>query len=136
MLSDDPFESTVQSKFDSTPIVVCDECSHSGAYPKKYLEIKASSLRSDYQPSDSRLAQIGLLLAEANQDLERYSDEIAHLQHSTEALQPCRSQLQRCRDQYRYFVSPIRRIPIELWTNIFYLCCEGDAKDVDIHGDG
>lgn len=132
MLSDNPFDFTAPIKIEDSLITLCHKCNHSVPSFRKYSKVKASALHSSHQPSDAHLAQIGLLLAEADLDLERSSSLIYRLQKCLSKLQRNRNYLGKCRDQYRAFISPIRRVPVEIWIDIFYECCKDEINGADI----
>lgn len=132
MLSDNPFDFTAPIKIEDSLITLCHKCNHSVPSSRKYSKVKASALHSSHQPSDAHLAQIGLLLAEADLDLERSSSLIYRLQKCLSKLQRNRNYLGKCRDQYRAFISPIRRVPVEIWIDIFYECCKDEINGADI----
>lgn len=113
------------------PIVLCDACNHEFAPPRAYPSLKKHSLHSNYQPDESNASTIFATLSEIEQDLERYQDEMDRLQDLMDQLEYDRNRLQKYQNQYTYFVGSIRRIPVEIWSDIFYSCCEDEANALE-----
>ncbi|KAK7472409.1 hypothetical protein VKT23_000523 [Stygiomarasmius scandens] len=101
----------------------------------------SQKLSSCYIPSDAELAEIPSLLEAKHwqQDIDHYSCEIDRLSAILAALRARRDELQRDMDQYKAFISPFRRIPAEILTEIFsFCCCDGElnAYGLEISRDG
>ncbi|KAK7464363.1 hypothetical protein VKT23_006530 [Stygiomarasmius scandens] len=87
--------------------------------------LETEKLSSSYIPSDVELEQIPSILKakRLQQNLDRYNHEIEKLSDMLAALRAQRDNLQHDMDQYKAVISPARRIPIEVLTDIFSFCC-------------
>ncbi|KAK7440036.1 hypothetical protein VKT23_017287 [Stygiomarasmius scandens] len=90
------------------------------AKPAAYSD---AQLRSMHVPSDAHVALLKPLVVECRYDLARYTEEIDRLTHVLAILKERRSQLQQYTDPYEFFVSPIRKLPTEVLTEIFSWAC-------------
>jgi len=74
-------------------------------------------------PSDAHVALLKPLVVGCRHDLARYTEKIDRLTHVLAILKERRSQLQQYTDPYEFFVSPIRKLPAEVLTEIFSWAC-------------
>ncbi|KAJ7588549.1 hypothetical protein C8J56DRAFT_755104, partial [Mycena floridula] len=72
-------------------------------------------------PSYMEHCQVEAHLAAAEADIERYDDEIAFLSRMLESLKQHREIREQDRFNYKAVLSPSRRAPMEIWTQIFVL---------------
>ncbi|KAJ6467671.1 hypothetical protein C8R47DRAFT_1056072 [Mycena vitilis] len=84
-------------------------------------------LRSNAVPPD--VGSFRSTILEAPAELARYDDEIGRLQKALEKLIADRGILAEYADRCRSVLSPIRRVPPELWAEIFEMCSPDEAGD-------
>ncbi|KAK7472439.1 hypothetical protein VKT23_000554 [Stygiomarasmius scandens] len=98
-------------------------------------------LSSSYIPSDTDVAQILSILESKHcqQNIDRYNFEIERLSDILAVLEAQRDNLQHDMDRYKAVVSPVRRLPVEILTEIVSICCcnsESDAYGLEISLEG
>ncbi|ESK84809.1 hypothetical protein Moror_518 [Moniliophthora roreri MCA 2997] len=107
---------------DGTGITLCDICGHRFHSPRPQ-PVPMEILHPDYIPSASEISQICRVIGEEEEELKEYESEISRLRTVLDKLEAERLDL-KGRIRYRKcVVSPIRRIPNELWTIIFDFLC-------------
>ncbi|KAL0570235.1 hypothetical protein V5O48_011731 [Marasmius crinis-equi] len=80
-------------------------------------------LRSSSIPSEPEKAtQLELLDVEAN-TLRQYDEQIEEITETLRKLQSERNSLQKRMDSREQYLSSQRRLPVELWTRIFFQAC-------------
>ncbi|KAJ7588546.1 hypothetical protein C8J56DRAFT_889319 [Mycena floridula] len=78
-------------------------------------------LHSSFVPSDSDMNESRTLLLDADANIQRFDDKIARLQSTLASLKFHRDLRERDRNSYKALGSLFRRIPFEIWTQIFAL---------------
>ncbi|KAK7439814.1 hypothetical protein VKT23_017389 [Stygiomarasmius scandens] len=91
---------------------------------KPYLPITIDRFRSMDMPSETEIAQMRPLVDECQLELDNYSEEIEKLSEILTTLKRKRDELQAYRDRQTSFFSPVRKLPVEILTEIFSLCCD------------
>ncbi|KAK7472440.1 hypothetical protein VKT23_000555 [Stygiomarasmius scandens] len=87
--------------------------------PNHFPPIEENQLSSSYMPTDSEVSQIIPVIHEMQKDVDRLSKLISELQSH-------KDDVQRNLDHCRAVVSPVRRVPVEILTEIFSLCTYED----------
>ncbi|KAF5336686.1 hypothetical protein D9758_015676 [Tetrapyrgos nigripes] len=90
-------------------------------------------LHSTYIPSNSEIMQVHTRIESANHDLDLYEAEIEKLLQTLSTLKQQRNELQRHRNCCRAVVSSFRRIPPELWAEIFLFALDNQPLLVAEH---
>ncbi|KAK7472417.1 hypothetical protein VKT23_000531 [Stygiomarasmius scandens] len=93
--------------------------------------LENEKLSSSYIPSDTDLTHIPFILKAEHwqQGIERYDREIDTLSDILTTLKARRDDFQREMDRYKAVVSPVRRIPVEIWIDIFsFACCDRESR--------
>ncbi|KAI3610540.1 hypothetical protein WG66_006850 [Moniliophthora roreri] len=96
-------------------IILCDKC-HAAIQCNTSTTIY--TLRSDYVPSDSEIAQIRTSIEEDEDTLKRCQAEINRLREVVETLKE-KIRIEKRIQQQRASIHPIRRVPMELLEIIF-----------------
>ncbi|KAF9255540.1 hypothetical protein L218DRAFT_844674, partial [Marasmius fiardii PR-910] len=86
-------------------------------------------LHSSHAPSDVDASQMLKLLEEEMEELKQYTDNIAYLCQKLEDLQIGKQKLEDHITQRRSTLSAWRRVPVELWEDIFTYACSFSASD-------
>lgn len=104
--------------------MVCKNCdiSFQTLSKAKAADLEAR-LRCNHRASSLESAQFADLLSEVKNDYFRCDTEISRLHSMIIHLENKRGQLKRRMEGYQSLVSPIRRLPTEVLTNIFFRCC-------------
>ncbi|KAF5336683.1 hypothetical protein D9758_015679 [Tetrapyrgos nigripes] len=84
-------------------------------------------------PSNSEITQVHTRIESANHDLDLYEAEIEKLSQTLSTLKQQRNELQRHRNCCRAVVSSFRRIPPELWAEIFLFALDNQPLLVAEH---
>ncbi|KAK7470197.1 hypothetical protein VKT23_001635 [Stygiomarasmius scandens] len=89
----------------------------------------------NYLPSESETAQISAVVQDCQRDFDRYDSEIRYLSRALDELKKQKAKLQNFMDENRSIISTLRRIPVEVLTQIFeWTCIDGglaiSEKDV------
>ncbi|KAK6996922.1 hypothetical protein R3P38DRAFT_3068501 [Favolaschia claudopus] len=82
----------------------------------------AQHLGTNYCPSDDEVLELKNLIAEPIRQLLTLDEEISQLQRSIEKLQEKRKTLSTYVDEHKALISPIRRIPQDVLSEIFFAC--------------
>ncbi|KAL0059605.1 hypothetical protein AAF712_013656 [Marasmius tenuissimus] len=98
-----------------------------------YPPISREQLRTDYLLSDSIRTEMFLIIAHEEQDLERYQTEIKRIKSLLNQLEQARTELENRIAQHRSFHSVIRRVPEELWVEIFVDCVQLTSRSSPCH---
>uniref|UniRef100_A0A0W0FLM7 F-box domain-containing protein n=1 Tax=Moniliophthora roreri TaxID=221103 RepID=A0A0W0FLM7_MONRR len=102
---------------------LCNRCDAEFTPRALYPPIATDVLRTNYNPERTLVDTTRGFLHDEEQELALYDEEIARLQQVLESLQSKRRALsQRYRDR-RSFISPMRRLPTELFLSIFENVC-------------
>ncbi|KAK7001446.1 hypothetical protein R3P38DRAFT_3049167 [Favolaschia claudopus] len=86
------------------------------------LSTFAQHLGTNYCPSEDEVLEVKNLIAEPTRQLLTLDEEISQLQKSIEKLQEKRKTLSTYVDEYKALISPIRRIPQDVLSEIFIAC--------------
>uniref|UniRef100_A0A0W0F3Z4 F-box domain-containing protein n=1 Tax=Moniliophthora roreri TaxID=221103 RepID=A0A0W0F3Z4_MONRR len=106
--------------------VLCDRCKaelHTTEHPLPPRDWVHSG--SNHLLSEPEVAQTLAFIKDEEQDMELYDKEFARLLRLMDLLLQARFALQARLDQRRNLLSPMRRIPNEVWANIFEHVCNG-----------
>ncbi|KAK7439831.1 hypothetical protein VKT23_017403 [Stygiomarasmius scandens] len=105
--------------------ILCQRCNAEISIDvKPHPPITIQRFRSLDTPSDVEVAQIRPVIKDCQRDLDRYSEEIQKLSETLATLKRQRDELQTYRDRQSSFISPVRKLPVEILANIFSLCCD------------
>ncbi|KAF5352987.1 hypothetical protein D9758_007964 [Tetrapyrgos nigripes] len=100
--------------------VLCDRCQSKLTVEERTPSPPLQEMfRSTYKPSDVEISQVNSLIESANRDLERYDAEIRKVAETFLILRKRRDDLLHYRDRCYSIVSSFRRIPAEIWTEVF-----------------
>ncbi|KAK7026076.1 hypothetical protein VNI00_015722 [Paramarasmius palmivorus] len=88
-------------------------------YPKDLLEL----LRFNVLPSETDASKTALFLQDVESELRRYDEELSRLRLVSEQLEIQRKELLKKADQHRSWLSPIRKLPVEVLQTIFLDTC-------------
>ncbi|KAK6996924.1 hypothetical protein R3P38DRAFT_2447328, partial [Favolaschia claudopus] len=83
----------------------------------------ASRLGTNYCPTRDEIRDIQRLIAEPTRQIDSLNEAIAHLQKALEKLEQNRTDLETYVEKHKALISPIRRIPLEILSEIFILVC-------------
>ncbi|KAK7455241.1 hypothetical protein VKT23_011113 [Stygiomarasmius scandens] len=108
----------------SQTTTLCERC-HSELIvgEKPNLPFSDDYFRSMYFPSASEISDISSTIMDCQHDLDRYDQEIKRLSKTLANLKERRRNLQAHTDRCRSFCSSVRKIPVEVLTEIFLWCC-------------
>ncbi|KAG7089958.1 hypothetical protein E1B28_011583 [Marasmius oreades] len=81
----------------------------------------------NYAPSSTEASLLSEWIEEAESEHGRYTGEIDRLRSIMKKLERERAYLQRYIDEYRTLLSPIRKLPPEILTEIFSLHCQAPS---------
>ncbi|KAL0578311.1 hypothetical protein V5O48_003688 [Marasmius crinis-equi] len=88
----------------------------------RHPPISRDEFRSDYAIPKSRQADILLIISDEERDIGRYKSEIRRLQCAVEDLEREQRTLEEQVENRRSYLSILRRVPEELWVEIFSYC--------------
>ncbi|KAK6977593.1 hypothetical protein R3P38DRAFT_3123731 [Favolaschia claudopus] len=83
----------------------------------------ASRLGTNYCPTRDEIRDIQQLIAEPTRQIDSLNEAIAHLQKALEKLEQNRTDLETYVEKHKALISPIRRLPPEILSEIFILIC-------------
>ncbi|KAK7473291.1 hypothetical protein VKT23_001387 [Stygiomarasmius scandens] len=92
-------------------------------------------LHSASMLSDIEVAQTSLLMQDVQREIDRYDEEIDRLSITLEKLKVTRDSLQNHKDRYSLVCAPVRKLPLEILTEIFERCCEDGGLLIYRFGD-
>ncbi|KAJ7588548.1 hypothetical protein C8J56DRAFT_889321 [Mycena floridula] len=110
-------------------ILLCPKCHHKIPRIQQTIPDPAH-LHSTFVPSDFDISESRTFLADANDDIQRYDDEITCLTATLESDKSQRALPEEDRKLYRALRSSIRRIPFEIWAEIFAFTMTGEPNDL------
>ncbi|KAI3616068.1 hypothetical protein WG66_013836 [Moniliophthora roreri] len=91
-------------------------------------------LRSNEYPSEAEIAQMKAVLEAEEHQMEQYDREISHLLQSLSVMQEERKDLERRIRDRRSWFSPVRKLPVEILTEIMALALLSEGGySLDIH---
>ncbi|KAF5346420.1 hypothetical protein D9758_012745 [Tetrapyrgos nigripes] len=115
---------------------LCHQCGHA---LKLKLRVRAvdnlEKIRSGHVPESSEYDMICQLIKEGDEDVERYQKEIHALRSTTAKIERDKQALETYLLDLRCMISPIRRVPTEVMTEILrQVCCtvNGESSDKKI----
>ncbi|KAK7033532.1 hypothetical protein VNI00_012756 [Paramarasmius palmivorus] len=103
--------------------VLCDRCNASVQYPNFPTSYK---VRSDYVPTNRDVNEALASIEELKEALRHYDTEVEKIQGVLESLKAGRAQLERQISEQNAILSPLRRVPVEIYHKIFSLVCYAD----------
>ncbi|KAJ7593833.1 hypothetical protein C8J56DRAFT_925291 [Mycena floridula] len=109
-------------------ILVCQKCNHEFP-PIQRTILDPACFHSNRIPSDIDFNDSRGYLAVADADIQRYDEEIASLTATLKSLKFHRDIREQDRQSYKALASPFRRIPNEIWIQIFAWSMTGDGSD-------
>ncbi|KAJ7589519.1 hypothetical protein C8J56DRAFT_1049165 [Mycena floridula] len=108
--------------------ILCHSC-RSEIHTAERVELK--QLRAGhYVPSAVEQVDISNYLVDAERDIRLYSQEIDRVSAILDSLQSQRQVRRNDTLIFRGALSPIRRVPMELWKQIFAQCLDGSPQDI------
>ncbi|KAF5346421.1 hypothetical protein D9758_012742 [Tetrapyrgos nigripes] len=104
---------------------LCHQCGHA---LKLKLPVRAvdnlEKIRSGHVPQSSEYDMITQFIKEGDEDVERYQKEISALQSTAAKIERDKKALETYLLDLRCMISPIRRVPMEVMTEILrQVCC-------------
>ncbi|KAK7037780.1 hypothetical protein VNI00_010741 [Paramarasmius palmivorus] len=122
---------TTLSDQEPSPTLLCPECFYTfNAHRKICSPVTLEKIRTNHLPTPSEASLIQEWIADTTKDFERYDAEIDRLLGILRKLMREKEYLLRYTDEYRTLLSPIRRLPPEVLTQIFELLCCQDEPSV------
>ncbi|ESK90985.1 hypothetical protein Moror_16383 [Moniliophthora roreri MCA 2997] len=108
-----------------TSISLCSKCNNTFNISEShtYPPVSINDFRSNVVPSAEDRVRISEIIADEERELARYSQDIIRLRRIVDQLELERSTLQTRITHRRSFISSRRRLPSELWSDIFDLAC-------------
>ncbi|KAF9266435.1 hypothetical protein L218DRAFT_985579 [Marasmius fiardii PR-910] len=112
----------------ASPTILCKECKFTFLPHRKISwHFTSKNLRENYVPNSTEASLLTDWIDEAESEKERYTLQIDKLRSILEKLEVEKAYLQRYIDEYRTLLSPIRKLPPEILTEIFLLCCQAPS---------
>ncbi|KAK7060162.1 hypothetical protein VNI00_000926 [Paramarasmius palmivorus] len=105
-----------------TPTTLCDTCQHKLVPNKQCIHhppISVDALRSGRVYSDAEREETAAILELERDELRRYDEELDRLHRIVEKLEVERNVLRRNIASRENYISPIRRVPFEVWEKVF-----------------
>ncbi|KAJ8092534.1 hypothetical protein PM082_023787 [Marasmius tenuissimus] len=100
---------------------ICRTCKFTPSI--RYPPISKDQFRKEFAIPDATLIQMASIIEEEEErDIEHCNGEILRLQNILESLQSEKKALEEQVAQRRSYISPMRRVPHELWVEIFSMC--------------
>ncbi|KAK7026071.1 hypothetical protein VNI00_015717 [Paramarasmius palmivorus] len=93
-------------------------------YPKDLSE----TLRFNGVPSDTDASKTTLFLRDVETELQRYDEELSRLRLLSQQLEIQRKELLKKAVQHRSWLSPIRKLPVEILQTIFLYTCPTNSS--------
>ncbi|KAJ3881003.1 hypothetical protein F5051DRAFT_322818, partial [Lentinula edodes] len=90
----------------------------------------AQILNTNHLPSHAQRKEIETFLSEPQQELSRLETEISRVQVILDDLQSQRAKVKSYVETHRGLLAPIRRLPVEVLTEIFVLCLSTERYPV------
>ncbi|KAJ3859712.1 hypothetical protein EV359DRAFT_86111 [Lentinula novae-zelandiae] len=90
----------------------------------------AQILNTNHLPSHAQRKEIETFLSEPQQELSRLETEISRVQVILDDLQSQRAEVKSYVETHRGLLAPIRRLPVEVLTEIFVLCLSTERYPV------
>ncbi|KAJ3901230.1 hypothetical protein F5879DRAFT_969250 [Lentinula edodes] len=90
----------------------------------------AQILNTNHLPSHAQRKEIETFLSEPQQELSRLETEISRVQVILDDLQSRRAEVKNYVETHRGLLAPIRRLPVEVLTEIFVLCLSAERYPV------
>ncbi|KAF9263963.1 hypothetical protein L218DRAFT_958798 [Marasmius fiardii PR-910] len=108
--------------------ILCGRCQHvanNNYHPddRRFQTIEPRFLHSDYVPSDIEISKLKDALKEAEQEIERYEEDLAVLRQTLDRIEKAKSAVEITSMKRRAALSAQRRIPAEIWEKIFSILC-------------
>ncbi|KAK7461786.1 hypothetical protein VKT23_008218 [Stygiomarasmius scandens] len=123
--SDIESDSESSEEVDFSPIILCAECLHTFSCSKRtYDSATLAKVRAKYIPADPETAGIQMQIEDLDKDLSKYDLEIKWLERALKKLKRQRDSLKRCQAECETLLSPIRRLPPEILSQIFDYHCQ------------
>ncbi|KAJ8088632.1 hypothetical protein AAF712_007302 [Marasmius tenuissimus] len=104
---------------------ICNHCGHE--LRTEAIPVPAHFFRYDFVPSSREAIDIAAVLEVESHELCRYDGEIAAIALLKERLEEGRARLHARIEQRRAVLSPVRRVPSEIWQMIFSWVCLSEA---------
>ncbi|KAK7448878.1 hypothetical protein VKT23_013610 [Stygiomarasmius scandens] len=91
------------------------------------LPIDPSQFRAPY-PSDAKVSQVQQQIHDARSLIDQCDLEIGRLRSTISLLEEQKKRITRRIDEYHALISPVRKIPVEIWTEIFSIFLEDSCN--------
>ncbi|KAJ7585167.1 hypothetical protein C8J56DRAFT_1053559 [Mycena floridula] len=116
-----------------TTLSLCDECHHCIVLPERTRMLSTSPLsHALYSPDENEQQQALKSIWEADQDIGQLEEAMGRVSRILESLTRCRDERARDRSTFRALLSPLRRIPNEIWIKVFPWTVQGTAADLTL----
>ncbi|KAJ8076372.1 hypothetical protein PM082_000793 [Marasmius tenuissimus] len=89
---------------------------------------------ADHVPTESEVSEALVAVEDGKRILARYDDEILHLKSRLSGVERQRQRLDERINQTRQSVSTIKRVPTEIWQEIFAFACPASTWSLAITG--
>ncbi|KAG7086075.1 hypothetical protein E1B28_003592 [Marasmius oreades] len=107
---------------------LCERCQRQTEVP--FLRpLNSNLLHSDYIPCETEVSQTTELLEEEARELKQLENDIAPLRRILEQMEAGKRRLEAQIAQRQSILSVQRRVPAELWGNIFAFACSFSSRD-------
>ncbi|KAJ8095598.1 hypothetical protein PM082_023004 [Marasmius tenuissimus] len=99
---------------------ICETCKFTPSV--QYTPISRNQFRSEFAVPDVTLIQMASIIEQEERHIEHCSSEISRVQGILTNLRNEKKALDKQVAQHRSYISPMRRVPHELWVEIFSMC--------------
>ncbi|ESK95607.1 hypothetical protein Moror_12619 [Moniliophthora roreri MCA 2997] len=110
-------------KATNDPILLCERCHHEFLPYAAYPSVDFQALRLTRIPSEEDRWRNLAFIEEEEGEIARIDQEVGRLYHLIHRLEATRRVLRRKIDERRSLLSSIRKIPLEIWGQIFTPVC-------------
>ncbi|KAI3611730.1 hypothetical protein WG66_007694 [Moniliophthora roreri] len=111
-------------------VILCDQCNHEFVVDR--VDDIGMNSSFSYTPSESATAVIRARVQVEERMLNRCIQEIKRLYQAIEILEKERAELEIRLSRRRSSLSAIRKLPVELWTNIFTEVCQSEENALSV----
>ncbi|KAF9254727.1 hypothetical protein L218DRAFT_885676, partial [Marasmius fiardii PR-910] len=110
--------------------LLCENCqTRISNAPHALPSIDLSLLRSNHIPSEAEISRNIKFLQEETRELQQYKRDIAYLRRTLEQMEARKNDLESHRERRRCFLSVQRKVPFEIWEEIFAIVCFSNSTD-------
>ncbi|KAL0572667.1 hypothetical protein V5O48_009291 [Marasmius crinis-equi] len=114
-------------------VAQCDSCKFTPNF--RYEAVTRDRFRSEYSLPDATRSQMASWVEDEEKDVERYALEIARVKGILWKLEEEKQELEEKIRQRRCFLSIVRRVPGDIWVDIFGHCVRDAHRDITLQPD-